>query len=311
MKNNIKYNIFSIIVLVGIIFSVSIASASVVYVASDSDGMSAGDIISVEVRINTEDETINVVEGEIVVDGNAKIIEVRELSVSGSIINFWSNRPSLSPDGKVISFVGGVPGGVKSNNGLLFKAFFLAKNEGDISFVPRNIKTYKNDGRGAEVKQTVSKLDIKILPSDPNGVSKDEWNKIVASDNMPPEFLSANVGSDLSLFENKLFLTINGTDYQSGINFFEVKEGDFPSIRSGNLYVLRDQSQSSVVTINAYDYAGNMRSLVISPSTVNNYSQLIFYTVVGLLVLLIGAMISFFIIRNKRIKNNSLPNERG
>jgi hypothetical protein len=310
MKNNIKYNIFSIIVLVGIIFSVSIASASVVYVTSDSDGMSAGDIISVEVHINTEDETVNVVEGEIVIDGNAKLIEVRELSVSGSIINFWSNRPSLSPDGNVISFVGGVPGGVKSNNGLIFKAFFLAKSEGDISFVPRNIKTYKNDGRGTEVKQTVSKLDIKILPSDPNGVSKDEWNKIVASDNMPPEFLSANVGSDLSLFENKLFLTINGTDYQSGINYFEVKEGDFPSVRSGNLYVLRDQSQSSVIIINAYDYAGNMRSLIIGPSAGTEYDKKILYSVISILFLMIISLI-FYIIRKKRVNNNSLPNERG
>jgi hypothetical protein len=298
-KNYYKIYIFTVITSVIMIFSAKNVFAATAYVSSVSESANIGDTVSVEVRLNTQNEAINVVEGEIDI-GNAALIDVRELSVSGSNIIFWSRKPSLSVDKKTISFVGGVPGGFNLENGLLFKIYFKTNNAGEIVLTPRDIKSYINDGKGTVADQSTSALTFKINSS----VSEhgtDEWNKIVSSDNMPPEFLAADVGRDASLFENKLFLTINATDYQSGIDHFEIKEGDLQFVRSGSVYVLQDQTQKSVVIINAYDKSGNVRTLIIKPYTLSEkIRQSIIYIAAGLLLALIIVLTTVIIRKNRK-----------
>ncbi len=280
-----KYN-FNVGLLVAfiVLLSPNFVSASTVYISGDTDSVKVGDTASVEVRLNTEDEQINVVEGEIRIEPGSNNVEVREISVSGSSLVFWSRKPSLSADNKIISFVGGVPGGVNQKDALLFKIYFKATRIGSLNFAVQNVKSYINDGKGTLAKQTNRALSLSITKA--KGEASDEWRKVVSSDNMPPEFLAATIGNDSSMYENRLYLVINATDYQSGIDRLEVKEGDLPFIRSGNTYVLRDQNQKTEITINAYDKAGNVRTLVIKPSFWSKYLTL----VVGLAVVSIIAL---------------------
>ncbi|MFA5127882.1 MAG: cohesin domain-containing protein [Patescibacteria group bacterium] len=114
------------------------------------------------------------------------------------------------------------------------------------------------------------------------------------------EILAADVGREASLFEDKLFLSINATDYQSGIDHFEIKEGNLPFVRSGSIYVLQDQTQKSVVIINAYDKSGNVRTLIIKPHTLSEkVRKSIIYTGIGLFLALIIA-VAIIIVKKKR-----------
>lgn len=293
MKSLKKFHFIVLWSVLGFLFHPHTASASVTYITSDSDATAVKDTVSVEVRIDTQDQSINVVEGDIAIESNRDLIEIREISVSGSNMTFWSRKPSLSEDRKTISFVGGVPGGFNQPDGLLFKIFFTAKNPGTVSFTPQNVKAYVNDGKGTLASNQLKALTTIISPAGKNHQTKDEWTRVVSSDNMPPEFLAATVGKDPDTMGDHPFLMIQGTDYQSGIDHYEVKEGDFDFVRSGNVYVLQDPTQSVSITIQAYDKAGNVRTLIIEPSFAKRYGKEIVFITLPLLVVLIGVGVWF------------------
>lgn len=276
-----------LILLIGIFVFVRPSLAATVYGTAESHFAGVGDTTSVEVRIDTEDELINVVEGQIKID-NASIVEVRSLNDAGSAITFWSRKPSLSTDGGMITFVGGTPNGFRQKNALLFKIFFKLKAPGQVHFSPQAIKAYKNDGHATLASVTMSPFLFTVSAS---GTVKniDAWQKLVASDSMPPEFLAATDGKDPSMYDNKVYIVITASDYQSGIDHFEVQEGSLPFVRTGSDYVLRDQNRQSRVVINAYDSANNIRTLVILPN--NSKSPLVKIIEILLLLLVLVLLI--------------------
>lgn len=267
--------------------------AAVTYVTSDVDTVYVGDTIAMEIRMNTEGQPINVVEGDLQLDSHGELMEIKEISVSGSNITLWSRKPSLSEDRKTISFAGGIPGGFTQPDGLLFKVFFQAKSPGKISFIPRDVKSYINDGKGTLSAASSKSFSIPVVASSPDHQQKDEWVRVVSSDIMPPEFLAATPGQDEETMGDKMFLMIQGTDYQSGIDHYEVKEGNSEFIRTGNIYVLQDQTLSVPITIKAVDKAGNERTLIIQPTFAKRYGRLILLISAGVVLLGIVSFIFF------------------
>ena len=80
-------------------------------------------------------------------------------------------------------------------------------------------------------------------------------------------------------------MTISATDQQSGIDHFEVAEGNYPAVRTGGTYVLVDQSETTPLLVTAYDKAGNKNSILLHP---NKTMDPRFWILIGTAVLICG-----------------------
>lgn len=275
--------------------------AAKVYIAPEFKSVSVGDTVILNVEIDTADKTPNAVEGSVLIQEGVEKIEVSKLSVADSALTVWPQVPSWDQSSR-ISFIGGTPGGFNEKSAVLFKIIFLAKEAGRVTFVPDVIKAYNNDGKGTLLDVEESALTINI-DSKAMDVQKNQWSDILSSDNQPPENLTAVFGQDVNLFEGKKLLKISATDQQSGVDYFEVKEGDRPTVRSGDIYVLLDQDETSKLLITAYDIAGNHSQILLQPKNQKiNYLRV----VVGmgvLLLLLFGLFVLLKLKMNKNVKN--------
>ncbi len=283
--------IFAVFMFGSIVFAPSAKAASIYFVPVETM-VSAGDTTRVDVKLNTEGESLNVVEGSVVMQAPRGLVSIEEINDAGSEIGFWSRRPSLNQEEGTITFNGGIPNGLIKTDALLFSLYIKTNRPGNLNLATRNTIAYKNDGKGSIARESDKTIALTVTAAAPSSTSKDAWQKAVSSDTMPPEFLAATAGHDPSVFDNKIFLTIKATDYQSGIDYFEVQENDGSFIRTGAEYVLHDQSQQSTVTIKAYDKAGNVRLLVIRPATTTAVTRTyVVVAAIALLVILLGLLL--------------------
>lgn len=287
---NFKFKITGIkILLAGILFSIlfalppNLAWAATAYLIADYSSIAVGDTIIVNLVMDASDKNPNVVEGDVLIKNRDENIKISEFSLADSVLTYWSKTPSLDTNSK-ISFTGGVPGGFNQKSGLLFKIVFSAEKEGQVVFLPVNIQAYDNDGKATPIEVSVSPLTINIGPKK-DIQPKNQWLEIISKDNQPPKDIAVTFGQDNAILEGKKFITISAVDNQSGIDYYEVKEGNWPKVRSGNTYVLQDQTESSTIIVIAYDKAGNSSKILLKPDKPKvNYGKLIIILVVSLIL---------------------------
>jgi hypothetical protein len=222
----------------------------------------------VRLSMDTMEKRPNTVEGTVLLKSGASHIEIQDFSLADSVLTNWLKTPSLDEDSK-ISFIGGVPGGFNEKRGLLFQIVFTAKTVGQVTFLPTDIRVYDNDGKATPMLVPGTPLTITINPKSPEK-EKNQWLDVIANDNNPPQDLAVVFGFDPSSFGGKKFMSISAIDRESGIDYFEVTEGNQPAIRSGMTYVLRDQTESTPITVTAFDKAGNKSSILLHPDTRKN-----------------------------------------
>lgn len=220
-----------------------------------------GDTIVLNVVMDTEKAMINLVEGSLKIGVKEGVASISDLSISGSPLTLWPGKPTLSKEGNIVTFVGGTPNGFNSKESILFKIILVAKKPGIVTIDPVGVKAYINDGKGtlANVKPEV--INISILEADKDYDPINDWSGVITSDNTPPEPFTVNIGKDSSVFDNQTFITFNAVDLDSGIDYYEVKEGDLEKVRSSNTYVLKEQDKDQRVVVSAYDKAGNVRTV--------------------------------------------------
>lgn len=233
-----------------------VSSAATISAAS-SGALSAGNTSVIDVFLNTDGQLINTVEGSVTVQAKTPV-QIKELSVANSALTIWPRKPSLE-SGKTITFVGGVPGGIKSNQVRLFRIIAKLDQPGDITLDTNSVSAYLNDGKATVLKVT-GKSVLAVGPS--TGTSVNEWDAIISNDNVPPEPFTITLVQDSNLFNNKKFLSFETTDGQSGIDYYEVREGNYPAVRTGTSYVIIDQSNPPEITVVAYDKAGNSQTSI-------------------------------------------------
>lgn len=238
--------------------------AATAYLTTDYPNVAVGDTILVSVALDTTEKHPNTVEGTIFVKEGASNIEIRDFSPADSVLTNWLKTPSLE-DGSRVSFIGGAPGGFTGKSSLLFKIVFTAKTVGQVVFVPTDMKAYDNDGKATPIVVSSAPLTVTIGLST-GGEKKNQWQDIIAHDNTPPGDFNVTIGRESSVFDGKKFMAISAVDTESGIDYFEVAEGDQLAVRSGMTYVLRDQSESSPITVSAVDKAGNRGSILLNPN---------------------------------------------
>ena len=79
----------------------------------------------------------------------------------------------------------------------------------------------------------------------------------VMIDQTPPLSFEYLIGSDLTVYNGKKFLSFSTTDLTSGIDHYDVIEGGKAYRNQQSPYLLKDQSLKKTITVRAFDKAGN------------------------------------------------------
>lgn len=303
-KGNFKNIIIALIV--NFVLFPTITFAAKLYLEPTQGEYYIGDTFLVGARIDTEDECINTVEAKL--NFPKDILEAVDFIQGNSILTLWVNPLSIEQESGLISFAGGIPGGYcgklpgeAGEINLLGKIAFKIKEiserkQAEINFLEGS-QVLLNDGLGTPAKLTTKGAIFDIL-AEKSEVTKDEWEKELEKDDIPPESFEIEIHQEPSLFEGKYFITFLTNDKQTGINKYEIKEGKRDWKIGQSPYLLENQKLTEEIKVKAVDKAGNERIEIIGP-----IRKPFPYLIIILILILIGIIIWVILkIRNKKIK---------
>ena len=268
--------------------------AAILYLTPSEDSYSRGETFVEEVRLDTEGEDINTVK----VDLNypKDTLEIVDFSDGGSVLTLWVKTPLINTNTNtedhegLISLIGGIPNGFKGK-GLIGKIIFRVHETGTkqeretdtkLEFL-EGTQVLLNDGKGTIAKLTTTGAIFEILAQEPESL-KDNWQEILKKDNIPPESFEIIISNDPSIFEGKYFISFWTQDKESGVDYYEVKEGAGNWEKNISPYILQDQSLKSIIKVKAVDKAGNERIEIFKPKR-NIFLEWLVYVGIGLVVI--------------------------
>jgi hypothetical protein len=263
-----KFIIFFIIGLV--LFPFAVLGAEL-YLEPAEGEYQPGDIFIMEIRINTEDECINA--ANINLGFNQDILEAIDFSKGDSFLTLWIEEPNFSNQTNVIFFSGGIPGGYcgqipgdPGESNLLGKIIFKVREtdakleretDAKLAFL-ENSQVLLNDGLGTPCELTFKGATFNILAKSFDAAQgRDQWQEELRKDKISPELFEIKIQQDPLIFEGKYFIIFQTQDKQTGIDYYEVKEGDKNWQRTKSPYLLVDQELKSIIKVRAVDKAGN------------------------------------------------------
>ncbi len=258
-----KITIIAVSIMAAFLVTGSIQAAQISF-ETPVTTTAVGDTIVFHVRLNTEGASINAVDLGIMYPG---ILSVKSISKSGSFIQLWVKEPSYTDS--TIFLSGGLPGGIVSGNTIAATITFEAKSVGDgaLGLSPAS-SILLNDGSGTSVPISLQTPTIHVIPRKPNESPKvlsdagDIAVKQANSDFIKPNGFDINIGSDGRLFSGQYFVSFFATDSGSGVDHYQLKEGDGPYMLARSPYLLSDQTLHSVIRVRTYDVGGNYREEV-------------------------------------------------
>lgn len=245
--------------------------------------------IEVKLIIDTENLSINAIESQISYD--ISLLELTEIQTGDSIINFWIKEPSLEKEG-LLSFSGIITNGLKTTEGKILSLILKTRNEGQAGIKILSAQALLNNGQATPAELKKNSYQIKIVQtSAENQISSSSPSS--QADYYPPEPFNTTIARDQNLHENKFVIIFSTQDKNSGIDHYEVKEGEQDFTEAKSPYVLKNQNLDENIVVRAYDKAGNSRdSLFYAPNKVletkSNYLPTIFGALsIVLLILLL------------------------
>ena len=241
--------------------------ASTLYIDTNRSDFSVGDTVLFRVRIDSENQDINTVEGEVLLDYPVGAASLAGISTADSQFSLWPGKPLPSENNTSISFVGGSPGGLLATDAIVFNFALKLQETGQITLSPNNIGVYLNDGNGTKDTVTENDLLIYVMPETTDTQSTDDWKTTISQDKTAPESFEITIGKDPSIFDNRYFISFFTTDTESGVAYYEVQEGEADFVRAESPYVLTDQSLSGLIKVKAVDRAGNEKVVEFKPAT--------------------------------------------
>jgi len=144
--------------LAGIFFSLSSAQAASLYLGPNSGSYKVGDSFTVSVYVSAE-ESINAVGGDL--NFPADKLEIKSLSTSGSIVNFWVQNPNHGSG--IVHFEGVILSpGFKGNGGKIISVSFKTKAAGPAPLSLSNASILADDGKGTNVISGVGRAAFEI-----------------------------------------------------------------------------------------------------------------------------------------------------
>lgn len=277
---------------IGLLLFPTITFAAILYFEPASGEYHQDETFVVDLRLDTEGEEINVVEADIKLPSD--FLDFVDFSKGGSILGLFAKEPTLFGD--TFSFIGGVPGGFKGE-GRIGRIIVKGKKagEGSIDF-GEDFEVLLNDGLGTRVKLSTQKADFTIL-AERLEIPKDAWQEELKKDKIPPESFKIEIGKEAAVFEGKYFISFSTVDGQSGIAYYEVKEGKRAWKPATSPYLLEEQSLKDKILVKALDNAGNERIAEILPP------KKPFPYWLAVILILIGMGVIWWIIRRKKIES--------
>lgn len=224
---------------------------------TQSTAWRVGDQVEVAVFLNTEQESINALEGHIRFPAN--LVDIQGIRDGNSIVTFWITRPKVRAPGDIV-FSGGTPGGYTGKHGPLFSIILRSKKDGEGTIYINTLKALKNDGRATQARVTAAPLRFTTSEKNISEAAAAAVPLLVQEmDTQSPEIFTPAIARDESVFGGKWFLVFATQDKGSGIDHYEVKESQLGNIwfPAESPYVLRDQDLRSTIYIKAIDKAGN------------------------------------------------------
>lgn len=257
--------ILGAVVLFGV-FPLRNVQAAQIYFEPQPAEYRVGDSISLSLFLDTENESINAVEINILVP---ELLRVKSISKNGSAIQLWVSEPSFSS--KTVSLAGGIPGGLIGSKALIAKVFLeaAAVGEGNIAFMPGSA-VLLNDGQGTKLDLKIAGGPaFKVIPR-PKGVPADTLKseesspesikeKAKKEDKKKPEKFEILFGKDPRVFGDNNFISFFTIDADSGVDRYEVKLGKELFKIAQSPYLIKDIAPRTVVKVRAYDLIGNYR----------------------------------------------------
>ncbi len=299
---------FLLLFFVCFLFLPSRAKAASLYLYPESQTVNIGDTFIQEVRIDVE-EPINTV--EVYITFPPDTLEVIDVSLGNSLITIVAQSPVIDQNIGSVMFAGGIPGGytgkVSGDPGIsnsLAKIVFraLIKGEAEVT-VESNSKVLLNDGLGTEDSLKIEQARITILHKEPGEAGSDEWQEILQMDVIPPESFQPLIIQDALVFEGRHFLVFSTTDKQTGIDYYEVKQGKDNWQKAESPYSLTDQKLEGVIKVRAVDKAGNERVEIVVESIKGPLS---YYWVILILIVIVIVIYLIILRKRKRRKYDNL-----
>jgi hypothetical protein len=274
----------------------------------------------VDLMLEPENESINAVEGKIVLPPD--VLGIYAVSDGNSIVSLWIDKPQVSADSSVI-FSGIIPGGYQDTNGLILSLILKAKQTGSASISIADARALLNDGLGTAAKLATTTLNLKLTAATSSFTPP-------YFDQAPPEDFKPMVSSNPSLFDGKQFLVFATQDKDSGLDYYAVYESQQPQTKeqlsaadwqkAESPYLLKDQKFNSYIYVKAVDKAGNVRIVEVAPVN-QTFSQWLLtnqklFVIIGITiiaVILIGIIVGFILKRQpnrhgRKIKGDKLKN---
>ena len=293
MQKSLKFKTKFLFVLfiTSFLFLVSVSAVSAYQFSMSSPGNKIGvnEQTMVSVYLDTRGESINALEGTVIVPASVKISDI---SYAQSAISFWLEKPYLNSN-KNIYFSGIIPGGFVGDKVPLFSFTVSSGILGDVKLKFNNTKVLLNDGLGTSAKGN-AKDYIFLVVSNSTGASVTEL-----IDTELPELFTPIISHDKNIFDDKFFAVFYTQDKRSGIDHYEIAEErwfkrfSYEKLKWSTIespYILTDQTLSSNLYIKAIDKKGNTRVIWISPV---NPPFAYNYEFIFAIMILIGAILFY------------------
>lgn len=163
-SKRIAYFVFVIcfFAFAGFIITAKSAHAATLYFSPSSGTYTVGDILTVNVFVNTQGDAIN--NADVVVSFPSSLLEVVSFSKSGSIFSLWVEEPAFSNNAGTISFNGGLPTpGFNGTAGRAISVVFRAKSAGTATVLFSSGVVRANDGFGTDVLKATSQAQFNLV----------------------------------------------------------------------------------------------------------------------------------------------------
>ncbi|MDP2930380.1 MAG: cohesin domain-containing protein [bacterium] len=297
---NLKFKIFVFSILIfGFLFLPNLSDAAILYLNPASGEYRLGDTLIAEIKIDTQGEYINTIEANL--NFSSDVLEIQDLSEGNSILTLWVKDPEFKNNS--ISFIGGVPGGYNGPDGLIGKIIFKVKpaetNNAQIVF-ENTSRALINDGKGTKANLTTKGVVLNIL-SENSENPQNEWQENLAEDNISPQPFKVEISQNPLIFDGKYFIAFSTSDKQTGIDYYEVKEGNGEWEKTSSPYILKNQNLMGTIFVRAVDKAGNYWMEKIQLGSNKTRSLLVYF---GFIVLALFLILIILKSKKRSVKNS-------
>lgn len=134
--------------------------AATLYLLPESKTFGIGQEFSVDIKVNTEDVSINATQATIRFPTG--ILELLSADKEGSTFRFWIEEPVISNEAGTLRFIGGTAKGVSGESLQVLKMKFKAKGVGVAELTVTEAVVAAADGKGTNVLSTIEGTSISV-----------------------------------------------------------------------------------------------------------------------------------------------------